>query len=151
MIYLVSLCVVFADQLTKLWALHTLREAPLMPLLPFFNLHLTFNKGVSFSFLSSESPIMPWILSGLALAICWGLILWMHAEKAKITRLGLALVLGGALGNIIDRIRLGAVVDFLDVYIDIWHWPAFNLADSAICIGVACIFYGMYFQKRKQK
>ena len=119
-------------------------------LAPFFNLVLTFNKGVSFSFLTSDSPLMPWILSGFALFICLGICFWLRSEKDRLTRIGLALILGGAVGNVIDRIRLGAVVDFLDFYIGQYHWPAFNIADSAICIGVALILIRSFWRGKNK-
>ena len=149
MIYLISLLVVLLDQLTKGIILHYFSTGKVLEVFPCFNLLLTYNKGVSFSFLTSDSPYMPWILSAFALIICAFIVAWMHQEKDRWTRIGFALVLGGAVGNVIDRVRLGAVVDFLDFYIGTYHWPAFNIADSAICIGVFLILIRAFFIKKE--
>ena len=92
---------------------------------------------------------MPWILSLFALFICTCLVIWMRHEKDKWSRIGFALILGGAIGNVIDRLRFGGVVDFLDFYIGDYHWPAFNIADSAICIGVFLILIRAFFIKKE--
>lgn len=151
MIYFLSLCVIILDQLSKLWVLKTLPVWEAVPVFPFFNLYLTYNKGISFSFLTSNHPIMPWILSCLAILICSMIVFWINREKNKTVLIGLALVLGGAIGNVIDRIRLGAVVDFLDFYIGQYHWPAFNIADSAICLGVVFIFINCFKESKYAK
>ncbi len=150
MIYILSLITIILDQLTKGLALFYLPQYESVPVFPTFNLFLTYNKGVSFSFLTSDHPMMPWALSAFALIVCILIVRWMRTEKNKWALMGLALILGGAIGNVIDRIRFGAVVDFLDFYIGTHHWPAFNIADSAICIGVALIFIG-YFKKEEKK
>ena len=149
MIYLISLFVILLDQLSKGIILHYFSFGKVLEVFPCFNLLLTYNKGVSFSFLTSDSPYMPWILSAFALIICAFIVIWMRQEKDKFTRIGFALVLGGAIGNVIDRMRLGAVVDFLDFYIGAYHWPAFNVADSAICIGVFLILIRAFFIKKE--
>ena len=102
---------------------------------PFFNLVLVWNRGVSFGMFNSGGAFAPWLLSGLALAVVVGLLVWLKRSDQLLTGLGLGLVIGGAFGNLIDRIRFGAVVDFLDFHLAGWHWPAFNLADAAICVG----------------
>lgn len=148
MIYLLSLGVILADQITKMLIEAALIPQEVIPVFPGFNLFLTYNKGVSFSFLSSDHIWMPWVLSGVALIICLFVVRWMRVEKSRFILTGLALILGGAIGNVIDRIRFGAVVDFLDVYVGSYHWPAFNVADSAICIGVGLILLD-YLKKGK--
>ncbi len=148
MIYLLSLGVILADQITKMLIEAALIPQEVVPVFPGFNLFLTYNKGVSFSFLSSDHTWMPWALSALALVICLFIVQWMRVEKSRLILTGLALILGGAIGNVIDRIRFGAVVDFLDVYVGSYHWPAFNVADSAICIGVGLILLD-YLKKGK--
>ncbi len=148
MIYLLSLGVILADQITKMLIEAALIPQEIVPVFPGFNLFLTYNKGVSFSFLSSDYTWMPWALSALALTICLFIVQWMRVEKSRLILTGLALILGGAIGNVIDRIRFGAVVDFLDVYVGSYHWPAFNVADSAICIGVGLILLD-YLKKGK--
>ncbi len=148
MIYLISLGVIFFDQLTKLMVLEALTPHLPVVVFPSFNLFLTFNRGVSFSFLSGNHVWTPWALSALALVICLFIVRWMRVEKSRLILVGLSLILGGAIGNVIDRVRFGAVVDFLDFYIGSYHWPAFNVADSAICIGVGLILLD-YLRKGK--
>ena len=132
MIYLISLFVILLDQLSKGIILHYFSTGKVLEVFPCFNLLLTYNKGVSFSFLTSDSPYMPWILSAFALIICAFIVAWMRQEKDRWTRIG-----------------LGAVVDFLDFYIGTYHWPAFNIADSAICIGVFLILIRAFFIKKE--
>jgi len=150
MIYLLSVFIVLLDQVSKICVLGHILEHETISVFPCFNLLLTFNKGVSFSLLSSDSPYAPIGLSIFALVVSALLIYWIQKEKNILARWGLALILGGAVGNVIDRIRFGAVVDFLDFYIGDYHWPAFNIADSAICIGVAILLLSS-FKKGEKK
>lgn len=150
MIYLIAVLTIIADQTTKLFAEKYLLFQHFIEITPFFNLFLTYNKGVSFSFLSTNTTYGPYLLSGLSLLICIGLILWLYREKNKIIQTGIALILGGAIGNITDRIRLGAVIDFLDFHYNIHHWPAFNVADMAICFGAFLIFLQLILTKDKK-
>jgi signal peptidase II len=125
--------VVVLDQLTK-WAILTWLERAIA-LTPFFNLVLVWNRGVSFGMFDSASRLGPWVLSGLALAVVVLLLGWLRRADHPLTAAGLGLIIGGAIGNVIDRVRFGAVIDFLDFHALGWHWPAFNVADSAICVG----------------
>jgi signal peptidase II len=125
--------VVVLDQLTK-WAILIWLERA-MVLTPFFNLVLVWNRGVSFGMFDSESRLGPWVLSGLAFAVVALLLGWLRRVDDPLTATGLGLIIGGAIGNVIDRVRFGAVIDFLDFHALGWHWPAFNVADSAICVG----------------
>ena len=147
MIYWISIWVVVLDQLSKGWVVSHMKTGQSIPVMPFWNLYLTHNKGVSFSMMTSDSPLMPWLLAGFSVAVCGMLVGWMRHEANRITRIGLALVIGGAVGNVIDRVRAGSVIDFLDFYIGDWHWPAFNIADSAICIGVGLILLSSFKKK----
>ena len=117
---------------------------------PCFNLYLTFNPGVSFSLLSAQSVTGVWALIALTGVISAFIIYFIQKEKESLTRIGLASVLGGAIGNLIDRLRFGSVVDFLDFYLGSYHWPAFNIADSAICIGATLILF-QYIRKGSKK
>ena len=110
-----------------------------IPLLPFFNLTYVHNLGAAFSFLSEAGGWQRWFFAALALVISIILSVWLARLQKHETLLAvaLALVLGGAVGNLIDRLAYGYVIDFLDVYYQEWHWPAFNIADSAITLGVA--------------
>jgi signal peptidase II len=128
------------DQLTKWWVLDGLMQPPrVIEVTSFFNLVLAWNRGVSFSMFYSYHDAMPWILSGVALAIVAFLGSWLLRADRALPALALGLVIGGAIGNVVDRLRFGAVVDFLDVHVAGWHWPAFNVADAGICVGVALL------------
>jgi len=139
-LFLYIFVVALIDQITK-YAV----ESVIVPLNPitiipkFFNLVLTYNKGVAFGFMSEWSEAFRIVIISITSVIAVGILIWMYFSTYKSSEthcLAIAMILGGALGNIIDRIRVGAVVDFLDFYIATWHWPAFNVADSCICIGV---------------
>jgi len=130
------------DQLTKWWALSNLQLGVPEPVLPFLNWLLLFNPGAAFSFLAQGSGWQRWFLTVLGLAASV-YIVWLLRKSLGDQMLcwALSLILGGALGNVLDRIMYGAVVDFIDVYYANWHWPAFNIADSAICIGAALLIW----------
>jgi signal peptidase II len=129
------------DQATKWLAEVWLIPYTPLPLAPSLNLTLMYNEGAAFSFLAGAGGWQRWFFASLAAAVTVGLAVWLHRLKAteRATAVGIALVIGGAVGNLIDRILTGRVVDFIDVYYADWHWPAFNLADSAITLGVALL------------
>ena len=124
------------DLVSKHWVVSILLHGQQIPLTDFFNLVLTYNAGAAFSFLSDASGWQRWFFSGIAAAasILMVYLLRKHTSE-KLFCLALSLVLGGALGNLWDRITLGHVVDFLDFHVGGYHWPAFNVADSAIFLG----------------
>ena len=133
----ISSVVVVLDQLTKYIAVSHLQMYEPIRILPFFNLTLLHNFGAAFSFLNNAGGWQRWMFSGLALAVSVAIIYWLprlHESRWQIP-LALSLILGGTLGNLVDRIVLGYVVDFLDFHFLMHHWPAFNVADSAITIG----------------
>jgi signal peptidase II len=105
----------------------------------FFNLALTYNRGISFGLFNDGAGLNALVFSVAAAAIVAVLIYWLSRAASPFLAIAIGLIIGGAAGNVIDRLRLGAVVDFLDFHIGSLHWPAFNLADSAICIGVAAM------------
>ena len=111
----------------------------------FFNLTPVWNRGVSFGLFAGHQEWIPWILSLVAVAIAAGLFVWLRRAEHRLLALALGAVIGGALGNVIDRLRFGAVVDFLDFHISGYHWPAFNVADAAISLGVVMILYHELF------
>jgi signal peptidase II len=137
--FLLALTVLVLDQATKWLALASLDPYEPMVVTPFFNLVLVWNRGVSFGMLSGDPAWGPWYLTGMSAAIGAFLIVWLYRESRMVTRVALWLVLAGAVGNIIDRLRFGAVVDFLDFHAFGYHWPAFNVADSAIVVGAGLI------------
>lgn len=147
---IVAAVVVVLDQLSKYWVLNcVLATNSLMKITSFFNVVNAWNTGVSFSMFSSNGSWGTIVLCVLALAIVAMLLWWLKKEKVLLMQIALGMVIGGALGNVVDRIRLGAVFDFLDFHIAGYHWPAFNVADSAICIGAVLIFARSLFQDRK--
>lgn len=129
--------VIVLDQASKIAAVKYLSHKPVVEILPFFNFSLAYNTGSAFGFLHNASGWQNTFFISVAVIVS-GVILYMVRKlgpENKSETIGLMLVLGGALGNVIDRIRLHKVVDFLDFYINNWHWPTFNIADSAIVIG----------------
>lgn len=139
----VAILIAVADQLTKFWLLGFFAARPSGPpvvaLAPFFNLVLTGNRGMSFGLFNNDAAANTAIFTVLAALIMLGLVIWLRRAETLTLRLGIGLILGGALGNVIDRLWRGAVVDFLDFHLGDWHWFAFNLADAAICVGVATL------------
>lgn len=130
----------FLDQLSKALVYgYLLQTAPMVRVTSFFNLVAAWNTGVSFSMFNDMGKTGVYVLSAFSLVVACGLIYWLSKEVSLYMRVALGLVIGGALGNVIDRLRFGAVFDFLDVHAASYHWPAFNLADSFICIGAMLI------------
>ena len=148
MVYLVILSVLIFDQLTKNIILNEMVTPKIIEVTPFFNLILAFNTGVSFSMFSGNNP---YVLSAIALSVCALIAWWLTKEQDKITRIGFAMIIGGALSNVLDRFMYGAVVDFLDFYIGSYHWPAFNIADTAICIGAGLIVLRSFLLKKEEE
>lgn len=145
----IALIILVLDLVSKYWVESTLEFGQVIPLTGFFNLVLTYNPGAAFSFLSDQSGWQRWFLSGVAGSAALLIIYLLNRyQHEKLFCLSLSLILGGALGNLYDRITLGHVVDFLDFYVGTYHWPAFNVADSAICIGAALMIYESF---RKDK
>jgi signal peptidase II len=128
-----------ADQASKQFLLGYLKKVDaIVPVIDgFFRLVIVWNRGVSFGLLGGDGALPPWVLSSVAVAVCVGLFVWLRRTDRVLTGWGIGLVMGGAIGNVIDRARWGAVFDFADFHIGHWHWPAFNVADSAIVVGVA--------------
>lgn len=138
---LLSAGVIAADQITKYLASTYLLLHDPVAILPGFNLTLVHNTGVAFSFLAHGGDWTRWFLVILAVVVSLVIVVWLTRLPAAQTlaAVALALILGGAVGNVWDRIQYGYVVDFVDVYYGVWHWPAFNVADSAIMIGAALL------------
>lgn len=142
------------DQASKLAVVKMLPFGyPGVEITPFFNLVHVYNKGAAFSFLADQGGWQRWFFAVLAFAICGLLIHWLRKQSVTQRWSGIAysLIIGGALGNVFDRLVLGHVVDFLDFYWQRSHWPAFNLADSFICIGaVMIVLEGFRSEKKKE-
>ena len=148
-----SALVVVLDQVTKYLVTDSLQLYQSIPILPSLNLVLAHNTGAAFSFLSDAGGWQRWFFAVLAIVVSAVILVWIVRLKQHELRLAIALslVLGGAIGNVWDRIMLGYVVDFIDVYYGDWHWPAFNVADSAICIGAILLIIDALFNKENQQ
>lgn len=131
------------DQVTKFWALESLWPpySDGIALLPILNLRLGFNTGISFGLFSESAAQAVWLLVALKGIIVLFLTVWLLRTTNAVEAMSLAAIIGGALGNTADRIRHGAVVDFLDLHVSGWHWPTFNIADVAIVCGAAGLIY----------
>ncbi|MET0013070.1 MAG: signal peptidase II [Sedimenticola sp.] len=133
-----SAVVIGLDQVSKQLVESSLMLYEVVPVMPFFNLTLAYNEGAAFSFLSDQGGWQRWFFSGLALLVSIILVIWISRlqQRERLIAISLSLIVGGAIGNLIDRVLHGHVIDFLDLYYGQWHWPAFNVADSAIFVGV---------------
>ena len=140
--------VILLDQLTKWIALGALRPGETRYVAPFWNWVLTFNPGAAFSFLADAGGWQRWFFTVVSLAVSAWIVtlLRQHSSEFRLS-LALTLVLGGALGNVIDRIRFGAVVDFIQWHAAGYYWPAFNVADSAITLGAGLLLWDQFFGK----
>ncbi len=138
-----SLLVIILDQFSKYMVSDLLHLYESVAVLPFFSVTLLHNSGAAFSFLAGAGGWQRWFFTAIALFVSVVIIAWLRRlpPEEKWQAAALSLILGGALGNVIDRMRLGYVVDFLDVYYQQWHWPAFNIADSAITVGVVILLW----------
>ena len=147
----VSALVVAADQLTKWLATSSIALHERIPVLPFFDWTLTYNRGVAFSLFNDGQGWQRYGLSAFALLVAGAFTYWMaHLRRdERASALALALVIGGAIGNVIDRLRLGHVVDFVLLYWKDWSWPAFNVADSAIVCGAVLLVVSGFRQERR--
>lgn len=136
-----SLLVVVLDQATKWVAVGLLDPFRPVPQVPLLNFTLMYNEGAAFSFLSSAGGWQRWFFAAFALVMTVVLVVWLLRLKPheRLTAMALSLVAGGAIGNLIDRVLTGRVVDFIDFYVGDWHWPAFNIADTAITVGVVLL------------
>lgn len=146
----VAVMVLVADQATKFWIMNdVLAEKAMIVFTPFFSLVRAWNTGVSFSMFNNWGLSGVVILSLVAFIIIAFLFNWLRKENNRLIQVALGFIIGGALGNVIDRVRLGAVFDFLDFSFGGYHWPAFNVADSFICIGAVIVIVHGLFSKNK--
>ncbi|WP_051341453.1 signal peptidase II [Azospirillum halopraeferens] len=147
----VAVLVLVLDQVTKWWILDVVMQPfpRVIEVTPFFNLVLVWNYGVSFGTFASEAAYMPYVLSAISIGIAGFLVVWMRQAENRLTALALGLVVGGALGNVVDRLLYGAVADFLDFHVAGWHFWAFNVADSGITVGVALLVIDGLFRSHE--
>ena len=150
----ISLIVLALDLITKKLALENLANSPPVEIIPgFFNLVLVFNSGAAFGiFNDPNSTWQIWLFLAVTLiTVCIIIYLLKSMVNDRLSFLGLALIMGGALGNLVDRVRYQAVVDFLDFYIGNWHWPAFNVADIGICVGAGLVIAALWAKPGMKK
>jgi signal peptidase II len=138
----VSVIVLALDYITKFLAKKHLISYSPDPVMPGFNLFLSFNKGAAFSFLRDQPGWQVWFLGGISMAVSIAILIWLSrlSRREVWTSVALSFILGGALGNLLDRILQGQVTDFIQLYVSRFYWPSFNIADSAICIGAVMLF-----------
>lgn len=141
--------VIALDQGSKWFMVSWLSLHETFAVIPFFNLTMAHNPGAAFSFLAHAGGWQKWFFVSLALLVSIALLIWLKRLKshAKLEALSIAMILGGALGNVIDRFYYGYVIDFLDVYYGTYHWPAFNIADSAIVVGALLLVIDSFRSK----
>ncbi|MGB0892783.1 MAG: signal peptidase II [Parashewanella sp.] len=144
--YWVALIAFIADQVSKQWVLANFKLYDSIQLMPMLNFTYVRNYGAAFSFLSDAGGWQRWFFTVIAIGISGLLTYWLRKQPANMWRLNLSftLVIGGAIGNLVDRLMHGFVVDFIDVYWNTSHYPAFNIADSAICIGAGLIIWDSF-------
>ena len=150
---LISAFVVLADQVSKTYIARHYLEFEFIRILPVLDITCMHNVGAAFSFLASASGWQRWVFIALAVVVSIGITIWLlRLPRGAHTLLaaGLALVLGGAIGNVIDRIRLGYVIDFIHFHWDRAYFPAFNVADSAITVGAACLLLDALFEAKRK-
>ena len=151
--YLLALLMIGLDQYTKALASESLQYARPVEVFSWFNLTLQHNTGAAFSFLSDAGGWQRWFFTVIALVISVGLAIWLFiAPRSQwLLSLSLALILGGAIGNVWDRMALGYVVDFISVHYRNWYFPAFNIADSAITVGAACMLLDSFLHRESEQ
>ena len=150
---LLSALVVLADQLSKSYITSHYGEFEFTTVLPVLDITRMHNVGAAFSFLATASGWQRWLFITLAVTVSIGIVVWLYRMPRShgLLACGLALVLGGAIGNVIDRIRLGAVVDFIHFHWDRAYFPAFNIADSAITVGAACLILDALLEPKRAR
>lgn len=150
---IVSALVLLLDQLSKYWVLqvYSLPEKISVEILPFFSLTMVWNKGISLGLFQAGSGFARWALVGLTVIVTVALIIWLARTHTRLVQVALGLVIGGAIGNIIDRIKFGAVVDFIHLHAFDYSFYVFNIADSAISIGVGLLLLDAFIAGRQDK
>jgi signal peptidase II len=150
---LLSALVVLADQVSKSYITSHYGEFEFTTVLPILDITRMHNVGAAFSFLATASGWQRWLFISLAVIVSIGIVVWLYRmpRSQGLLACGLALVLGGAIGNVIDRVRLGAVVDFIHFHWDRAYFPAFNVADSAITVGAACLILDALLEPKRAR
>lgn len=146
-----AVAILVLDQISKVYIVDVVMQVPrVIEVTPFFNLVMAWNYGVSFG-MFNQPGTQAWALIGLSLLVSAALLFWMAREPSRASRLALGAIVGGAIGNVIDRVRWGAVADFLDLHAFGYHWPAFNVADAAIVVGATVLVLDNIFRPSVRK
>jgi len=147
---IVALASILVDQASKWWILVEVMDPPkVIPVTSFFNFVLTWNRGVSFGLFNNEGNFGAWFFSILAIIIVGVLLIWLRKAETKVQSISLGFIIGGAIGNVIDRVNHLGVLDFIDFHLGSSHWPAFNAADSFITLGAAVLIVDSLFSVQK--
>lgn len=148
----IAALVLMLDQLTKMWAVDSLVLGEPVAVMPYLNWTLAYNYGAAFSFLADQDGWQRWFFAILALVISAVLLFWLSRLPKKLTleTIGINMVLGGAIGNVIDRVTEGRVTDFIDFYIGTWHYATFNIADVGIVVGAGMLILSEFLIKPRQ-
>lgn len=148
----IAALVLIADQLTKWWILEVVMVPPqIIEVTPFLNIVYVWNPGISFGMLGGGGAWQPWLLSAFGTIVAGGLLVWLHlGEHGRWGAVAIGMIVGGAIGNVIDRLRFGAVLDFVDFHVAGWHWPAFNVADAGIVVGVGILLIDALLRERRE-
>jgi signal peptidase II len=150
----IAVLVVILDQMSKSWIVRHFSYGESRALLPVLNINLRYNTGAAFSFLADAAGWQRWFFAGLAVIVGLGIVVWLRRLNARtqwLLALGLSFILAGAMGNLIDRLRLGHVIDFIEAHWKDASFPAFNVADSAITVGAALIILDAWFEGRRRR
>ncbi|MFT7300109.1 MAG: signal peptidase II [Porticoccus sp.] len=151
--YLLAALIIFIDQLTKHWVSSAFSYGETLQIFPFLNLTLVHNMGAAFSFLSEAGGWQRWFFAVVSVVVTVVIVVWLSrlSDRQVLLALALSLVLGGAIGNLWDRVLLGYVVDFVDLYYRHYHWPAFNVADAAITLGALLLILESLLASKEKK
>jgi len=149
--YIIALIVIVLDQITKIAADRSLILHDPVAITSFFNINLAYNRGAAFSFLSNAGGWQRWLFTGISLVVSIVLIVWLYrmSKRERWLSVAIALILGGAVGNLIDRSLYGHVIDFIQVYYNTWYFPSFNIADAAISCGTVLLLALTIFEGRE--
>ena len=148
-----ALLMLVLDQITKIWVANTFSYREVVEVMPFFNLTYVHNPGAAFSFLADQGGWQRWFFTAIAAGVSIMLLFWLAKTPRRDTMISISftLILSGALGNLIDRLMYGYVIDFLDFYYGSYHWPAFNIADSAIFVGAGLMIIDAFKSDKTQQ
>lgn len=149
-----SVAIIVIDRVTKIWMSEALLLNESYEITSFFNLTLSHNQGAAFGMLHNAGGWQQWLFGIIAVIVSLVIVVWLNRMRNDQTvwlPIALALILGGALGNLFDRVFIGHVIDFFDLHYKEWHWPVFNVADIAICVGAFMLMLDFIFDHQKQK